>query len=143
MHILLIFRNELACLKISVISDLIAKTFEVRLIGLSTFDAGGILHGDTGERDVLVNEWYLFQLSLFVDVEHDLGLDFGQRMNITLKTHIHIFILLWWLLEMIDVVVLMFFHFLFCTFIVVLMVIKLWILLINIDVTSFRHVSYI
>jgi hypothetical protein len=143
LNILLIIRNKFACLKISVVSDIFAETFHVRVVGSSTFDAGSVLHGDIGERDILINEWYFLQLPFFVDVEHDFGLDFGEEVSITLKTHIHIFILLGWLLEMVNVVVFMLFHFLLSTLIVVLMVIKLRILLVNVHVASLRHVSYI
>lgn len=94
LNILLIIRNKFACLKISVVSDIFAEPFHVRLVCPSTFDAGSILHCDIGERDILINEWYFLQLSFFVDVEHDFGLDLGEEVSITLKTHIHIFILL-------------------------------------------------
>lgn len=78
LHILLIIRDQLTGAEISIITTLITQSLQIWLIGRSALYACGILHGDIGKRDVLVNERDLLQLSFLVDIEHDLSLDLGQ-----------------------------------------------------------------
>lgn len=143
LDIFFIVGDDLTSLEICIIPDVIAEPFEVWLIGWAAFDAGCVLHGDIGEGDILVNEWDFFELSFFIDAEHDFGLHFGEQVDVSLKTHIHIFVFLRWLFEVVHVVLIMVFHFLLPTLIVVLMLVKLWVLLAHLDLASLvRHVSY-
>lgn len=57
----------------------------VGFIEMTVFDAACVLHGNRSESQILVKNWDLLKLSLFINVEHDLGLHFHQRIDIFFK----------------------------------------------------------
>jgi len=143
LNIFFIIGNKFTSFKICIIFDIITKPLEIRLIRRSTFDAGGILHGDIGEGYIFINKRNFFQLPFFIDIKHNLSFYLCEEIDISLKTHIHIFILLGWLLEMIDVMLWMVLDLLLSSIVVIFMIVEFRILLIHIDITPvFRHVSY-
>ena len=106
LHIFLVVRDQFAALEVGVVPEFLSEFLEVDLVGGAGLDAGGVLHCDVGEGDVLVDEGQVAQLPLLVEVEHDLGLDLGEEVGVPLEAHVHVLVLLGGLLEVVVVVLL-------------------------------------
>lgn len=92
--IVLVLGNYLTCQVINHEFLLFSKSSQVRFIELAVFDAARILHCDGGESQVLIEDWNLLKLSLFINVEHDLGLHLHQGIRIMFKRLIWVIVAL-------------------------------------------------
>ena len=110
LYIFLVVGDQFAGLEVGVVPEFLGEFLEVDLVGGAGLDAGGVLHGDVGEGDVLVDEGQVGQLPLLVEVEHDFGLDLGEEVGVPLEAHVHVLVLLGGLLEVVVVVLLVLLH---------------------------------
>jgi len=138
LDVLLVVGNELASLEVSVVSELVAEVLDVAHTGATHFDGGCVEHGDVRKGDVFVEEGQFFQLPLLVEVEHDLGLDFGEQIHVLFEACVHVIVFLGRLVIVINMV----FGELLCSLLsvdVVLVVVEGIVLFLHLVVTPLRH----
>ena len=92
LHIFFVVWDYFTGTEINIVTNLITKSFKIGLIRGWIFETLCVLLSNTGKRNIFVDERKGFDLSFFVEIEHELCFDFGQSIKVFLERHIKIII---------------------------------------------------